>query len=51
MKGLKWFATTSAFALTVGMSTASFADVSIEDIVNDAKTTNDAVAAGLGGQG
>ena len=50
MKTWKWFATASAFALTVGVSTPSFAEVSIQDIVNDAKTTNDVVTAGLGGQ-
>jgi alcohol dehydrogenase (cytochrome c) len=51
MKTWKWFATASALALTVGVSTPSFAEVSIQDIVNDAKTTNDVVTAGLGGQG
>ncbi|MEQ1653951.1 MAG: PQQ-dependent methanol/ethanol family dehydrogenase [Hyphomicrobium sp.] len=49
MKGLKWLATASAFALSV-CAVPAFADVSIEDIVNDAKTTNDVVTAGLGGQ-
>jgi alcohol dehydrogenase (cytochrome c) len=51
MKTWKWFATAGALALTVGVSTPSFAEVSIQDIVNDAKTTNDVVTAGLGGQG
>jgi alcohol dehydrogenase (cytochrome c) len=51
MKTWKWFATACALALTVGVSTPSFAEVSIQDIVNDAKTTNDVVTAGLGGQG
>ncbi len=50
MKGLKWLATASALALAVCAAPA-FADVSIEDIVNDAKTTNDVVTSGLGGQG
>jgi alcohol dehydrogenase (cytochrome c) len=51
MKTWKWFATASALALTVGVSTPSFAEVSIQDVVNDAKTTDDVVTAGLGGQG
>ena len=51
MKTWKWFATASALALSVGASTPSLADVSIQDVVNDAKTTNDIVTAGLGGQG
>ncbi|MEQ1672455.1 MAG: PQQ-dependent dehydrogenase, methanol/ethanol family, partial [Hyphomicrobium sp.] len=49
MKSLKWLATASVLALSVCAAPA-FADVSIEDIVNDAKTTNDVVTAGLGGQ-
>jgi alcohol dehydrogenase (cytochrome c) len=49
MKTWKWFATASAFALSVGMATPSFADVSIQDILDDAKTTGDVVTAGLGG--
>jgi alcohol dehydrogenase (cytochrome c) len=51
MTALKWFATASALALAVGLSTPTLADVSIDDIVNDAKTTNDVVTVGLGGQG
>ena len=51
MKTWKWFATASALALTVGFATPSIADVSIQDIVDDAKTTNDVVTAGLGGAG
>ena len=51
MKTWRWLATTSAFALSLGISTVARADVSIEDIVNDAKTTQDVVTAGLGGQG
>ncbi len=50
MKTWKWFATASALALSVGMATPVLADVSIEDVVNDATTTNDVVTAGLGGQ-
>jgi alcohol dehydrogenase (cytochrome c) len=51
MTALKWFATASALALAVGLSTPTLADVSIDDILNDAKTTNDVVTVGLGGQG
>ncbi len=51
MKTWRWLATTSAFALSLGISTVACADVSIEDIVNDAKTTQDVVTSGLGGQG
>lgn len=50
MKTWKWLATASAIALSVGLSTPTLADVSIDDVVNDAKTTNDVVTAGLGGQ-
>ncbi len=51
MKPWKLFATASAIALALGAASPTFADVSIDDIVNDAKTTNDVVTAGLGGQG
>ena len=51
MKTWKWLATASAIALSVGLSTPTLADVSIDDVVNDAKSTNDVVTAGLGGQG
>ena len=51
MKTWKWFATASALALSVGLSTPTLADVSIDDVLNDAKTTKDVVTAGLGGQG
>lgn len=47
----KWWATASVFALTLSLSTPLLADVSIDDVVNDAKTTDDVVTAGLGGQG
>ncbi|MGQ0673828.1 MAG: outer membrane protein assembly factor BamB family protein, partial [Hyphomicrobium sp.] len=50
MKTWKWLATASALALTVGLASPTLADVSIDDVVNDAKTTNDVVTAGLGGQ-
>jgi alcohol dehydrogenase (cytochrome c) len=50
MKTWKWFATASAIALSVGLATPTLADVSIDDVVNDATTTNDVVTAGLGGQ-
>ena len=47
----RWLATTSALALALSISTGAQADVSIDDVVNDAKTTQDVVTAGLGGQG
>ena len=50
MKGLKWLATASALALTV-CAVPALADVKIEDIVNDAASTNDVVSNGLGPQG
>ncbi len=51
MNTWKWFATASALALSIGLSLPASADVSIQDVVDDAKTTNDVVSAGLGGQG
>jgi hypothetical protein len=39
----KWFLSASALALSFGLSTHSFADVSIDDVLNDATTTNDVV--------
>jgi alcohol dehydrogenase (cytochrome c) len=47
----KWFLSASALALSFGLSTHSFADVSIDDVLNDATTTNDVVTSGLGTQG
>ncbi|MDX2308292.1 MAG: PQQ-dependent methanol/ethanol family dehydrogenase [Hyphomicrobium sp.] len=44
------FATASAIALSVGFGTSAFADVSIDDVVNDAASTNDVLTSGLGGQ-
>ncbi len=51
MKTWKWFATASALALSVGLATPTLADVSIDDIVNDASTTNQIVTNGLGTEG
>ncbi len=48
MKALKCYATVSAFALSVACAVPALADVTIEDIVNDAKTTNDVVTNGMG---
>lgn len=47
----KWVISASAIALSVALSQPSLADVTIEDIVNDAKTTEDVVSNGLGPQG
>ena len=51
MKALKWYATASAVALSVACTVPSLADVKIDDIVNDATTTNDVVTNGLGNSG
>ncbi|MFN3868152.1 MAG: PQQ-dependent methanol/ethanol family dehydrogenase [Hyphomicrobiaceae bacterium] len=51
MKTWKWLATASALALTVTISQPAFADVTIDDIVNDAKTTGDVVSYGMGPEG
>ncbi|MCB1505321.1 MAG: methanol/ethanol family PQQ-dependent dehydrogenase [Hyphomicrobiaceae bacterium] len=51
MKTWKWFATASVIALSVTIAQPAFADVSIDDIVKDAETTNDVVSNGLGTQG
>ncbi len=50
MKSWKLLATASALAVSVSFAAPALADVSIDDVVNDAKTTNDVVTAGLGGQ-
>ena len=47
----KWVLSASAVALSVAISQPSLADVTIDDIVNDAKTTEDVVSNGLGPQG
>ena len=51
MKTWKWLATTAVLSLSLGVSTPLLADVSIDDVVNDAKSTQDVVSAGIGGQG
>ncbi len=51
MKTLKFCATASVLALSLTLSQPSMADVSIDDIVNDAKTTEDVVSNGIGPQG
>lgn len=51
MTSLKWYATAGAFALSVACAVPALADVKIDDIINDAKTTNDVVTAGIGTQG
>lgn len=45
------FLTASAVALSLSLSSPSYADVSIDDIVNDATTTDRIVTSGLGTQG
>lgn len=47
----KWILTASAAALSVAIAQPSLADVTIDDIVNDAATTEDVVSNGLGPQG
>jgi len=53
MKTSNWFSSVSAFALASALSfaTPALADVTIDDVVKDATTTDDVVTAGLGGQG
>ena len=51
MKSLKWYATASALALSVACAGPVLADVSIDDVVNDATTTADVVSYGLGPSG
>ena len=51
MNGLKWYATASALALSVACAVPALADVTIEDIVNDAASTADVVSNGLGPSG
>lgn len=52
MKPSTWPVTAVAFTISLCLSTPLLADgVSIDDVVNDAKTTNDVVTAGLGDQG
>lgn len=48
MKTMTWFATASALALSVALATPTLADVSIDDILQDAATTNQVVTNGLG---
>ena len=51
MKTWKLLVTASVCALSLGLASPSMADVSIDDVVNDAQTTNDVLTSGLGGQG
>jgi alcohol dehydrogenase (cytochrome c) len=52
MKTWKWFATASVLAVTAALAQPLRAEgVSIDDIVNDAKTPKDVVSNGLGPQG
>ena len=51
MKTWKWLASASAVALSVALTAPAQADVSIDDIVNDAATTGDVVTNGLGAAG
>lgn len=46
-----YFLTASVVSLSLGLTSPSFADVSIEDILNDATTTDAIVTSGLGTQG
>ncbi len=51
MKTWKWVASASAVALTAALTVPAQADVSIDDIVNDAATAGDIVSNGIGPQG
>jgi alcohol dehydrogenase (cytochrome c) len=48
MKNWTLYAAASALALTIGLATPGLADVSIDEIVKDAASTNDVVTYGLG---
>ncbi|MDX2290122.1 MAG: PQQ-dependent methanol/ethanol family dehydrogenase [Hyphomicrobiaceae bacterium] len=51
MNSWKWFATASALALSVAMAGPSYADVTVDDIINDAATPGDVLSNGIGPQG
>lgn len=51
MKTWKWFASASTLAVSLAIGAPVLADVSIDDVVNDAATTEDVVTVGLGPQG
>ncbi len=51
MTSWKWIATASALALSFALAQPSLADVTVDDIINDAKTPGDVVSNGIGPQG
>ncbi len=51
MKSLKWLATASVAAMAFSLSTPAMADVTMDDILNDATTPGDVVTNGMGTQG
>jgi alcohol dehydrogenase (cytochrome c) len=51
MNNLKWLATASIAAITLSLAVPAIADVTMDDILNDAKTAGDVVTNGLGTQG
>ena len=51
MKNLKWLATASIAAMTITLTAPAFAEVTMDDILNDAKTPGDVVTNGMGTQG
>ncbi len=51
MKTWKWFASASTLATSLAVGAPVLADVSINDVINDAATTGDVVTVGLGPQG
>ena len=51
MKSLKWLATASVTAMALSLDAPASADVTMDDILNDAKTPDDVVTNGLDTQG
>ncbi len=51
MNNLKWLATASIAAISLTLAAPAIADVTMEDILNDAKTPGDVVTNGMGTQG
>jgi alcohol dehydrogenase (cytochrome c) len=51
MKNMKWYVTASVAAIVLSISAPAFADVTMDDILNDAKTPGDVVTSGMGTQG
>ena len=51
MNSLKWFTTASVAAMALSLTAPAMAEVTMDDILNDAKTPGDVVTNGMGTQG